>query len=945
MLAYVSSSIPFSFNDTISCVTMNSNIFCGLENGQILVINQNNEFQELTGHTHKITAIECYDEFLASGDKSGTIIIWKCHNGAYYEEMSNNKINSQITGLCHFSKLLAISYLDGHVIVGSGTGKFIWNVKLDNSVVDCKWWNNHLYLLSTDGLHQYTQKGELVQLHPLNIQHPLKLQFHQDYSDATSAMSNDKDDANLMFLIKTKKSLFGFFQLDNNKAIEFSDLQNSDFLFLNNHILCTKSTTLLIYSLSGKFLHKLKTSSNNDQLLFLSHFNNSLISISPNSVFFYKYSVQYSVLYSNNTLFYTKLNHKNKLFIHSPTNNFFKSLEISNFSLFSISNKQLCFIQLYPNSTTITLCNHNGLYASSCNIPITKIVGISILTKDTVLAMTNHHYYLINISDSTILYNSNSKTINCPVSDLSEQSLNSPHLHTFVKLQTFNNLGYIITNKAQLLIINDQLTLISIVQLPISPVSTISQFLINHHNIAILSNFQLFIINNNAPYTLILMRHDIQDVALHNDPQVASLEKQKLQIIPTDTTSNPATTPETLLIDGNILLQFNDYVVTFLNYEDLPISNSNKSDSILHSYTCQSYLLCTSIAQVPNSHYNLFKLMAISYLKQGDFTLALEASKNARNWELLQFVKGLIKDTTNKDKMGDIYAFLGDISMAIQYYTEFKQFDKIAQLLLENGQYVECMNYIQYMNDPRVLYDKISAYYYRQGQYQQALSIYKKLDNMEMAIKCAYYSRDQDELARLNGLHLIHKMTAGHENQIVGDLVNNLKSLVISDPMHLKYKYYLQQDYVMLKIQHYYNLALLCAKQQKYENVLSYSLAWLCNEYNSKNTTPAMINNILLVRGIAAYHCKLFNTSAGCFGRLGIKVIFKNTTSGEDRMTCVYCQNSVMISSTCGKCGKMMEFDENGQMIKNNLKRVSCGKCGIVTSGGQICKVCHYITK
>eukprot|EP00835_Amoeboradix_gromovi_P003118 NODE_195_length_15388_cov_0.563926.p3 type:complete len:923 gc:universal NODE_195_length_15388_cov_0.563926:11775-14543(+) len=916
MFAWNSSSIPLPLK-AISCINMNQNIYCGLENGKVIVCNPNNEIQELVGHVDKITAIACYDDYLSTGDSSGLIIIWKFHKNAFYEEMSNNKTSSPITSLKYSDSLLAISYLNGHLIVGSGSGQLVWHCRLDSQIVDTCWWNEQLLVLTDSPceIHFYSNSGTLSAVKSINIQQPLKF--------AVNPLVKIPNQQELLFVFKTKKSLVGMFELESNKLVDFKEA--NDFIFFNNHLLLVQSNFLCIYSINGKFINKVKS---NEVLLFVSAYNDSLISACVKCISFYKHRSLYQVEYNNNYLFYIKnISSSNRLCIYTPSGNFFKSLNIPNLCLFATSATLICFTTSTGTSSTVNICNYQGLLIESFSVPF-KIISITF--DDSFLGFVSNHFYYIYKSffcnsEPTISYLNKQSIIHCPVDQFQQQM---SHSHDFIKCTKHNHLFYILTENSQLLIINPSLELLTTIELPIGPITTLSSFIINKNQIAIISHFQLFLLSyNQSSATSIAIRQNVLDVLFHNDPHVCCLEKQKLTIL----------NSESVVIDGNILCYFHNYHIMYVDYHALPIKPTKSN--VFQIYKCEQLIICKSIDSVPNDHFVLYELLAIDLLKQGNVSAALQATKHSRNISLLLFIKGL-----NGVDMAEIYEFLGDLDSCIAVHSKNKSFNKIAALLYKNNKFLYLLDYLEYLTKQQeeAVYKHLADYYYSIGDYKAALQYVK---DPSMRIKCALYSRDEATLLEVQAPINNIEWPSSNFKQTDGILDGLLKNCPLRSKKRLLFvSAMLSKDFNKLKLQHYFQLAVKNCKNQKYLESMMCTLPLLIHQYE--------LDSVLLVRGISAYYCKEYNASAACFGRyrmrnklanLEINSMFlqfnKMALNAQDGLICINCRHTSLIQKSCTKCKEKVEFDDDG-IISKNKKR--CKQCDNMING-DMCKICHYL--
>ncbi|CAH8431792.1 unnamed protein product [Schistosoma turkestanicum] len=100
--------------------------------------------QTLEGHSDDVQVIVWNEKFkkITTSDQNGLIIVWMLYNGAWYEEMINNRNKSSVQDMkwdCDGQRI-CIVYEDGAAIVGSVDGNRIWGKDLKNgSLTSVEW--------------------------------------------------------------------------------------------------------------------------------------------------------------------------------------------------------------------------------------------------------------------------------------------------------------------------------------------------------------------------------------------------------------------------------------------------------------------------------------------------------------------------------------------------------------------------------------------------------------------------------------------------------------------------------------------------------------------------------------------------------------------------------------------------------------------------------------
>ncbi|KAF4652657.1 WD repeat domain 35 [Perkinsus olseni] len=108
---------------------------------------------------HSIRVIVWNENFrkLTTSDAKGLIIVWSLNQGAWFEEMVNNRNRSVVTDM-RWSKdgqRICIVYEDGAVIVGTVDGQRLWGKEMNSKLSKVEW------LPDSRGLIFCTSKGEV----------------------------------------------------------------------------------------------------------------------------------------------------------------------------------------------------------------------------------------------------------------------------------------------------------------------------------------------------------------------------------------------------------------------------------------------------------------------------------------------------------------------------------------------------------------------------------------------------------------------------------------------------------------------------------------------------------------------------------------------------------------------------------------------------------------
>eukprot|EP00051_Salpingoeca_urceolata_P028079 m.484856 g.484856 ORF g.484856 m.484856 type:complete len:1179 (-) comp23570_c0_seq1:94-3630(-) len=122
--------------------------------------------QTLEGHSGNVQCITWNEQYrkLTTSDQFGLIIVWVLHQGAWYEEMINNR-NKSVVRCMKWNRegqSICIVYEDGAVIVGGVDGQRLWGNTLQLTLAKVEWAPSAKRILfgSVDGeVHQYSHKG------------------------------------------------------------------------------------------------------------------------------------------------------------------------------------------------------------------------------------------------------------------------------------------------------------------------------------------------------------------------------------------------------------------------------------------------------------------------------------------------------------------------------------------------------------------------------------------------------------------------------------------------------------------------------------------------------------------------------------------------------------------------------------------------------------------
>ncbi|KAL9918488.1 intraflagellar transport protein Oseg4 isoform 1-T1 [Glossina fuscipes fuscipes] len=148
----------------------------GQNKGGLAAVSNLSLNQTLDGHKNDIKLVVWNEAQLklTSSDVDGVIMVWMLYKGSWYEEMTNDRKKSTVTGM-HWTSdgnKICIAYEDGAIIVGSVDGNRIWGKELKNVHLTGVQWSpdNRLLLfsLANGECHLYDSQGNFAI--KLNIQ-------------------------------------------------------------------------------------------------------------------------------------------------------------------------------------------------------------------------------------------------------------------------------------------------------------------------------------------------------------------------------------------------------------------------------------------------------------------------------------------------------------------------------------------------------------------------------------------------------------------------------------------------------------------------------------------------------------------------------------------------------------------------------------------------------
>ncbi len=924
MFAWQSSTVDMDL-EKVTCTSANDSLFCGTESGSILVVDLKNQVQELIGHQHRITALVCYDDYLASGDESGLLIIWKYQEGGYYEEMTNDKIKSKLSTLSYSKSKIGMTYSNGSIMVGSKKGILIWHTTINATIADHTWKLDNLLVLVSNPcqIHEFDSQGQVLGVYSLSTQRPSRL------------LAINSPSPRISILIQSNNNLLGFTDIESSSVLDLGTC--IDFCLLNNHIIQLRVDQIIIFNLAGKSVFQLKI----DKLKLLTIFNCKLIALRSNSLVTFSIYERRQTITCNNHIVYTKtVNNIPHLFIYSPT--FFNSIEIQDLDVFTASKRLICFSTYKNDMSTITICNYHGIVQQSFKLPM-KVLSL-VINSQLIGILTSQIYFIFKM-DKLYYGDSNQQSRHC----LPQEFKSFPSGHNYVACAIFNKHFYVLSSNGLLNQFNDTLILIKSYQFTLPAISN-CKLLINKHYIAILNSFQLFVFDHSS--TSILVRQNVLDLLLHNDPHICTLEKNKLCIL----------NHESILCQNDILCSFLDYQIITCSFQDLPIT-CPLNDSIFKQVTMELRTI-QIVNQIPKNHNILAKCLAIDYLKQNRLDIALECSKLSKDVKLYYFIKGLIHKNLKSVNtiMGVIYEYIKDFEQAELCYNKDDDQHSIALMYFNNKMYdllddskISLLSDIQQIQ----VYEELGSQCLVAGNYITAYSYYKQLDNDKLCKEIALTSKDP-LLLKNHSLKPIVKLDNVSKNLFYYIYNSNVKeALQILDkikpekPLEMKMKLYLEcrltKSYHLLHLQHFYCLSLKYLHAEEFQKCFSSTTPLIFHKYH--------INIVLLIRGIAAYFIQDYNASSACFGRYKTNsnnsystILLLNELSltlqkyhveAKDELVCNECRKQSRLQQNCSLCGILFKFDDQGQLTNS---MTTCQQCGIIRVG-ELCLCCHFLNK
>lgn len=126
--------------------------------------------QTLEGHKASIQVVVWNEmqQKLTTSDTDGVIMVWMMYKGSFFEEMTNDRKKSTVTGMAWTSdgQKICIVYEDGAIIVGSVDGNRLWGKEVKNAALSGVQWSpdNRLLLFSIRNgeVHLYDNTGIFV---------------------------------------------------------------------------------------------------------------------------------------------------------------------------------------------------------------------------------------------------------------------------------------------------------------------------------------------------------------------------------------------------------------------------------------------------------------------------------------------------------------------------------------------------------------------------------------------------------------------------------------------------------------------------------------------------------------------------------------------------------------------------------------------------------------
>ncbi|KAJ7408453.1 WD repeat-containing protein 35 [Willisornis vidua] len=126
--------------------------------------------QSLKGHSGFVQVVAWNEQYqkLTTSDQNGLIIVWMLYEGAWYEEMINNRNKSVVRSMSWNAdgQKICIVYEDGAVIVGSVDGNRIWGKDLKGFHLCHVAWSSDskvlLFGMANGEVHIYDNQGNFI---------------------------------------------------------------------------------------------------------------------------------------------------------------------------------------------------------------------------------------------------------------------------------------------------------------------------------------------------------------------------------------------------------------------------------------------------------------------------------------------------------------------------------------------------------------------------------------------------------------------------------------------------------------------------------------------------------------------------------------------------------------------------------------------------------------
>eukprot|EP00834_Sanchytrium_tribonematis_P001186 NODE_27_length_39007_cov_1.590650.p1 type:complete len:1018 gc:universal NODE_27_length_39007_cov_1.590650:24135-21082(-) len=972
MFAWINSSILINTkSNSVSCVCMNENKFIGLTSGTILVINSNHEIQELVGHKEEITSIECYGEYLASGDSSGLLIIWKFYQNAYYEEMSNHKNLSKVVSIA-FRTYLAIAYSDGQIIVGTGLGQLNWGIQLrDLSIKDCKWLDSNLLILTDSPCQivKYDWTGVQLGTFLLNIQNPVKFLFNTGIELLQT---------NLKILIKTEKTIYGCSDLDLNKVIDFG--VGDDMIFIKNNILICRKGMLQIYNQAGSLSSQLNLHTTNEQ--FLMSYGGTLASVSLSQVLFLKYRCHHRVIYDTGILYYEKnIMDKSCICVYTPLN--FKTIRVAGLSAFHANDSFLVFCEIQDGKSKVTIADKIGRILEIVEIK-ENVLEVSIC-KSFLGFITKNHYFIykstvFNFNQPTIFYVDNI------VRKIEFKEFKFPNATSVecISCVSYREVLYVLFKGGQVSGFDIELKQLFSYELECGEVKNLIKFEVKFGQLGLLLGQTLHVYDLN-PFKAKFKRPNVLDFKFNEDFGVCCIEKQKLVIV----------NSESIIIDGDYLAEFTNYIVRYFSYEQLP-NNFKPVDVFKYYFTEFSSIIDKESPNVssliPNEALNLYKQIGIKFLNQNKIDEALSCFIKAKSKDLMKFCR-LLMSLSKEDLAIELLKYFKKVDEVISTLKHKGDFNDLCLYLIQTKSLEKLAPYLNLIQDNsirKICFKNVGINLKKKGSFLEASKCFDSISEYELSAQCLLSARKFDQikhseipfkykfqsgnysiikvdsptqLLELKTNHIYQKLTYEQHNDITyGNIYTNVKflfgismydkclqqleSLNYEDLLSNKKLAFLKgcasNNFTVCIEYHYFYKALLNYKNEYYSETL-------------KLTTPCLLSRtlplltVILLRGLSAFNLKLYAISSACFGLLRSKDIYitcinlltetfsRNNSESCDLIDCVHCNAKSNISSTCSNCTMKIEFDDKGTICKSGIR---CSRCKVLLSSNW-CSVCH----